>query len=56
MTYPQMDAERKSGFQPDSADGLPAGRFWTWQAGSLPTESGETPNFRRQISAEHTKH
>ena len=36
---------RKSGFQPDSADGLPAGRNIA-PAGNLHTETGETPAFR----------
>src|SRR5207244_732382 len=39
-------ADRKSGFQPDSADGLPAQRSPDGQAGSLPAETSETHVFQ----------
>ncbi len=48
----QFGCSRKSGFQPDSADGLPAGRLdaptanSTGQAGSPPAESARMADFR----------
>jgi REP element-mobilizing transposase RayT len=39
-------AQRKSGFQPDSADGLPAGRLNNVQAGSPPAESARMADFQ----------
>ncbi len=41
---------RKSGFQPDSADGLPAGRV-PEQAGSLPAQSVKMTDFQRDWAA-----
>jgi hypothetical protein len=46
---------RKLGFQPDSADSLPASPRAIWGAGRSPAESIKTTNFGHADSAEERK-